>query len=280
MRPKQWTKNLFVFAGLLFTIDQGHSLTDILAVIAAFALFCVISGAIYIFNDLADIRQDRMHPVKSRRPIASGILPYANAFYASILLLVLGVTFAFVLSTDLGFILLIYAILMIAYSIHLKNIVILDVLIIAAGFVMRAMGGAEVIRVAISPWLLVCTTLLALFLGFAKRREELAGLGSDASNHRPCLEHYNEACLDQFLSITAGLTIMSYALYTFLSDTGMRHPGMYFTLVFVIYGVFRYLLLAGTNSGASAPEVLLVKDRPLLINFILWMLTCAVIILR
>lgn len=280
MRPRQWTKNLFVFAGLLFTLDHKHSPADLLAVIAAFALFCTISGAIYIFNDLMDIRQDRVHPVKSRRPIPSGRLPYTHAFTAFTVLVIVGLVFAFILSINFGCILLIYAVLMIAYSILLKNMVILDVLVISAGFVMRAMAGAEVLHVTISPWLLICTTLLALFMGFAKRREELAGLGPDARNHRPCLDQYNTVCLDQLLSITAGLTIMSYALYTFMSDTGIKHPGMYFTLVFVIYGIFRYLLLASNGYGASTPEVLLVKDKPLLINFILWLLTCAVIILR
>jgi 4-hydroxybenzoate polyprenyltransferase len=191
-----------------------------------------------------------------------------------------GLVLSFILNINFGLILLIYTVLMIAYSLFLKDIVILDVLIISSGFVMRAIGGAQAIHVTISPWLLICTTLLALFLGFAKRREELVGLGIDATNHRPCLEHYNIAYLDQLLSITAGLTIMSYALYTFLSDTGIKHSGMYFTLVFVIYGIFRYLLMASNNLGVSTPEVLLIKDRPLLINFILWMLTCAVIILR
>lgn len=280
MRPKQWTKNLFVFAGLLFTLDRKHSLADICAAIIAFILFCMVSGSIYIFNDLTDIRQDRIHPKKSKRPIASGKLLYKTALYASVCMIICAVILSFILNISFGFILLIYTFLMIAYSLLLKDIVILDVLIISSGFVMRAIGGAEVIHVTISPWLLICTTLLALFLGFAKRREELVGLGAEASNHRSCLEHYSISYLDQLLSITAGLTIMSYALYTFLSDTGIKHPGMYFTLVFVIYGVFRYLLMASNNFGVSSPEVLLIKDRPLLINFILWMMTCAVIILH
>lgn len=280
MRPKQWSKNLFVFAGLLFTLDRKHSTADFLAVISAFVLFSMVSGAIYIFNDLIDVKQDSVHPVKSKRPIASGKLHSMQALYAFSILIVSGLLFSFMLNTNFGLILLIYALLMIAYSILLKDMVILDVLVIASGFLMRAIGGAEVIHAAISPWLLICTTLLALFLGFAKRREELAGLGSDALSHRPCLEHYTTAYLDQLLNITAGSTIMSYALYTFLSDTGIRHPGMYFTLVFVIYGIFRYLLLANNSFGVSTPEVLLIKDKPLLVNFILWMLACAVIILR
>lgn len=278
MRPRQWTKNLFVFAGLLFTLDGHHSIADFLKVSAAFVLFCIISGSIYLVNDLLDAGRDRLHPVKRLRPIASGKIPAEAAWRIAFLLLASGLTLSFVLSLSFGVAALLYAVLMVAYSIILKDVVILDVLVISAGFVLRAVAGAEAINVRISFWLLVCTTLIALFLGFGKRRAELTGLGAEASNHRPSLEHYTVSYLDQLMSITAACTIMSYALYTFLSETGARHPSMYFTLAFVVYGIFRYLLLARSNAGACAPELLLLRDRPLLVNFVLWMLSCAIII--
>ncbi|MHB0998806.1 MAG: decaprenyl-phosphate phosphoribosyltransferase [Armatimonadota bacterium] len=278
MRPKQWIKNLFVFAGLIFTLDAGHTFIDLLKVTGAFTLFCIISGCIYIINDILDAPQDRLHEVKSQRPIAAGALPVNTAWRVSAVLLVVALGLSFVLDRSFGFISFLYASLLTAYSIFLKDVVILDVMVIAAGFVLRAIAGAAVIQVVISSWLLICTTLIALFLGLAKRREELVGMQDEASSHRASLEHYTVPFLDQLMNITSASTIMSYALYTFFSDTGIRHPYMRLTLPFVIYGIFRYLLLTHKNAGACSPELLLVRDRPLLINFILWVTACVLII--
>ena len=171
-----------------------------------------------------------------------------------------------------------YVVLQIAYSFGLKNLVILDVMIVATGFVLRAAGGAEVISIVISPWLLMCTILLALFLGLAKRRAELVVLQENASNHRASLERYTVPFLDQLISITTAAAVMSYALYTFFSETGKAHPYMMATLPFVIYGIFRYLLLIHENAGTDSPEILLVADKPLLLDIVLWAFACAAIV--
>ena len=277
MRPRQWTKNFFVFAGLLFTLDRYHPTADFIKVALAFALFCILSGGIYLFNDIQDANRDRKHPVKSRRPIASGELSERAASTASLILLAAGLTGSFLLDAGFAGIALLYVALLIAYSLFLKDVAILDVMTIAGGFVLRAAGGAMVIHVAISPWLLICTILLALFLGLAKRREELVRL-KGASGQRSCLAHYSVPFLDQLIGITAASTIIAYALYTFFSQTGSSHPYMMATLPFVIYGVFRYLLLLHRNAGAESPELLVLSDKPLLIDIVLWAAACVLIV--
>ncbi len=270
---------MFVFAGILFTIDMKHSITDCLLVVIAFILFCLISGSIYIINDISDIWNDRVHPEKKHRPIASGMLPLNIAWLAAIILSVFVIAVSFIINIDFGLIISIYFVSMVLYSYILKKLVIIDVAVIALGFVLRAMAGAEIIDVMISPWLLLCTTFIALFIGFGKRREELTELGINATEHRVNLMEYTVPYIDQLMNITAACMIISYSLYTFMSDTGLKHNYMYITIVFVIYGVFRYLFLAGKSAGAKSPELLLLSDKPLLINFILWVITCAVIIL-
>lgn len=278
MRPKQWTKNLFVLAGLLFTLDRYHPIADYGKVALAFLLFCILSGAVYVFNDLADARRDRRHPTKSRRPIASGELSSTAAWAVVLVLLIIGLAGSFALNFRFGVIALLYVVLLTAYSLFLKDIVIVDVMTIAAGFVFRAAAGAEAIDVAISPWLLMCTILIALFLGLGKRREELLDLQERASDFRLILGQYSVPLLDQLTNITAASTIIAYALYTFFSDTGRTHPYMMATLPFVIYGVFRYLLLIQKGAGAANPESLVVRDKPLLIDIVLWALACALIV--
>ncbi len=278
MRPKQWTKNLFVFAGLLFTLDKPHTSADILAVVAAFVLFCVFSGSVYLMNDACDIELDKIHPLKRNRPIASGRLSVRAASVAFVFLMVIGLTCAFRLSTVFGIIGAAYLALQIAYSFGLKNIVLLDVMIVATGFVLRAVAGAEVLHVIISQWLLICTILFALFLGLAKRRAEIIRLEENASNHRSSLEQYTVPFLDQLISITTATALMSYALYTFFSDTGKAHPLMMATLPFVIYGIFRYLFLIHDDAGADSPETLLLSDKPLLLDIVLWAVACALIV--
>lgn len=278
MRPKQWMKNLFVFAGLLFTLDKPHTSADLLAVISAFVLFCVFSGSVYLMNDIRDAERDRLHPIKRNRPIASGRLSVRTATVASVVLMVIGLACAFRLSVGFGIIGAAYLALQMVYSFGLKNVVLLDVMIVATGFVLRAVAGAEVLNVVISQWLLVCTILLALFLGLAKRRTELVRLEENASSHRSSLEQYTIPFLDQIISITTATAVMSYALYTFFSDTGKAHPLIMTTLPFVIYGIFRYLLLIHDDAGADSPETLLFSDKPLLLDIFLWAVACALIV--
>lgn len=280
MRPKQWTKNLFVFAGLLFSLDRAHPAEHYARVVAAFVLFCMLSGSVYLLNDVCDVERDRMHPRKRYRPIASGRLSTRTASLAAVFLAAAALAGAFALGLGFGATALGYAVLLVAYSFLLKGVVLLDVMTIATGFVLRAVAGAAVIHVAISPWLLTCTILIALFLGLAKRRQEMVGLQDQASNHRSSLEHYTVPFLDQLIGITASATIIAYTLYTFFSATGSKHPYMMATIPFVIYGIFRYLLLIHKNEGADSPEILLLKDKPLLLDVFLWALACGTIILR
>lgn len=280
LRPRQWSKNLFVFAGLLFTLDQYHPISDFVKVAAAFLLFCILSGCIYLVNDILDVEQDRKHPEKSLRPIASGALSIKAAWTAAVILLISSLAASFVLNQKFGIAAVAYAVLLVLYSFSIKKIVLLDVMTIAAGFVLRAVAGAVVIPVHISPWLLICTSLLALFMALAKRRDEILLLEEEAVNHRPSLEHYSVQFLDQLIIITSATTIIAYALYTFFSPTGFNHPYLIATLPFVIYGVFRYLLLVNSGAGAGAPELLLVRDKPLLADIFLWAIACAIIVTR
>jgi len=278
MRPRQWTKNFFVFAGLLFTLDQRHSIADFARVAAAFALFCVLSGSVYLLNDILDAERDRKHPLKSSRPVAAGKLSSGSAWIAALFLLAGGLAGSFLLNTAFGIAAAGYVALQIAYCFALKHVVILDVMVVATGFVLRAIAGAAVIGVVISPWLLMCTILLALFLGLAKRRAELVRLESNAGSHRVSLERYTVPFLDQLMAITTASTVISYALYTFFSKTGEAHPYMMATLPFVIYGIFRYLLLIHENAGADSPEILVITDKPLLLDILLWTVACALIV--
>lgn len=277
LRPKQWPKNALLFAGYLFTIQQGHNVDDLLRVLAGFGLFCGLSGATYMINDVADIERDRKHPRKCKRPIASGALPVKVALPFAILMIIAAVLGAFCLSTGFGVLTSSYLVLTLAYSARLKHVVIIDLLSIAAGFVIRAVAGAVVIGVAISPWLLVCSTLLALFLGFAKRRSELLSLEHGGLDHRPTLSEYSAPMLDQMLSITASTTLMAYCLYTFtaVSSTGQPHPQMMITIPFVVYGLFRYLFLVQMKNAGGNPELVLLEDKPMLLNVLLFMLVAA-----
>ena len=277
MRPGQWVKNLIVFAGLLFTLDRPHPATDYAMVVLAFVLFCILSGVVYLINDVRDADRDRKHPSKSQRPVAAGKLSPRAALTAAVVLAAVGLGGSFATSIKFGGIALLYVALMTVYSVSLKNAVILDVMTIAVGFVLRAVAGAAVIAVEISPWLLVCTILMALFLGLAKRHGELAELGEDAASHRSSLGQYTVPLLDQLINVTASASIIAYALYTFFSKTGSSHPYMMATLPFVIYGVFRYLMLVHKGNGAANPEALLLRDKPLLADIGLWAIACALV---
>ena len=275
LRPKQWTKNILVFAGYLFTIEQKHPPGSLVNVLAAFGLFCTVSGASYLFNDVIDARRDRTHPRKCKRPIASGALSARAALTFAAILFAAAIYASFVLDFYFGALVAGYCVLTCAYSAVLKHVVIVDLLVIAAGFVIRAVSGAVVIQVEISSWLLVCTTLLALFLGIAKRRSELVSLGDAGLDHRKTLGEYSAPMLDQMLSITSSAALMAYCLYTFTGKTGATHPYMMITLPFVIYGLFRYLFLVQTRNAGGSPELVLLEDRPMLINLILYVLAAA-----
>jgi 4-hydroxybenzoate polyprenyltransferase len=268
MRPRQWTKNVFVFAALVFDSKLLHR-TDFLRTLAGFGLFCLISSAVYIFNDILDVEADRQHPVKKDRPIASGKLRIRAAVAAGVILTLAALAGAMFLTWQLALTLLVYFAMMLAYSKWLKHALILDVLILAAGFVLRVHAGTVLITVRqFSPWLYVLMTLLALFLGFGKRRAELALLADDASNHRKVLDGYTLPLLDQFITIVSGTTILAYSLYTFfrLPD---NHTLM-LTIPFVVYAIFRYLYLIQVRHIGGEPEDILLTDRPFQISIFLW----------
>ncbi len=276
MRPKQWTKNLFLYAAVLFTdnvptafhqTQKWHNLN--LATIG-FLIFCVISGSIYLMNDVADREQDRVHPTKCKRPIASGRLPWSTAVVFSILFGWGGVASGYLVNFKFGNICLGYYILQVAYTFVLKHHVIIDIFAIAAGFCFRAVAGAFVIGVPNSVWLLMCTMQLALFLGFGKRRQELVALAGNAKDHRKSLSQYSVPFLDQLISIVLAGLIVSYALYTFTSPTAIAHKYLIITTVNVMYGIFRYLYLIHMEHKGGSPEAVLLEDRPMQINLLLW----------
>jgi len=274
MRPRQWTKNLLVFAALIFSQNLSN-LPMVSDATIAFIIFCLLSGSVYTLNDLLDVKQDRTHPKKSLRPLASGKLQPPIAIVSGSILVVLSLSNAFWLNTNFGFIALGYFILQIAYSTVLKHIVILDVLAVSIGFVLRAIAGAEVINVPISSWLLVCTILLALFLSLGKRRHEIILLEDNAADHRKILFEYSPALLDQMISVVTASTVVAYALYTMSAETitKFQTDNLKYTIPFVLYGIFRYLYLIHQKSEGGSPEKILLNDRPLLINIILYLLT-------
>ena len=277
-RPEQWSKNLFVFAALLF----GNRLLQPDAVVmafATFAIFCGLSAAVYLLNDIADRDVDRQHPLKRTRPIASGAVPIPTATAAAAVLGLSSVGAAFLLRPLLGIVALAYLTLLVLYSAALKHIVIVDVLTIAGGFVLRAVAGAVAIDVPISSWLLVCTTLLALFLALSKRRHELALLGDQATWHRRILQEYSPYLLDQMIAVVTASTLIAYSVYATSAETasklGTDRLGL--TIPFVLYGIFRYLYLVHQKRGGGSPAAMLLTDRPLLACVAAW--ACCVVLL-
>jgi len=270
MRPRQWTKNAFVLAAVVFD-RQLLNPTAILDSLAGLFLFCLLSSSVYIFNDILDIEFDRQHPQKRNRPIASGKLSVRSATLLGIILLLVTIPSSFLLSPFFGWIALIYFLVNLAYSNWLKHIPLIDVLIIAAGFVLRVAGGVSLIQVErFSPWLYVVTTLLALYLGFGKRRAELSLLDKGANAHRRVLDGYNLQFLDQLITIVSSTTIVAYSLYTFSAPNLPDNYTMMLTIPFVIYGIFRYLYLLQVEQAGGSPEDLLLGDRPLQISILLW----------
>jgi 4-hydroxybenzoate polyprenyltransferase len=277
MRPKQWTKNLIVFAALIFDLQLDEP-GRVLVAGAAFAAFCLASGSVYLINDLLDREADRRHPTKRNRPIASGKLPEKVAVLAAAAAIVAAPAIGALIRPGFGLIIAVYIALMLSYSLWIKHMVILDVFAIAAGFVLRAAGGAVALDVPISPWLYVCTVLLALFLGFGKRRNEIQVLEGVAGLHRKNLEEYSVGLLDQLILLTAAATVMSYSLYSFTAPSLPENHAMMLTIPFVLYGIFRYLLLVYVREEGGAPEQLLLSDRPLLISVGLWALAAVAIL--
>ncbi len=277
MRPKQWTKNVFVWAALVF--DRKLFQTQyLLPTLAGFAIFCLLSSAVYLINDLVDIERDRLHPVKRNRPLASGQLRKSTAVIAAALIIVVCVPAAFALNVQFGVISTAYLLLMIAYSFYLKNRVIVDVMTIAAGFVLRVAGGVVLVNVErFSPWLYICMTLLALFLGFSKRRHELALLAEDANNHRAILDEYSLRFLDEMINVVASSTVIAYSLYTFFAPNVPANHTMMLTIPFVLYGIFRYLYLIHVREEGGSPEELLLKDKPFFLNVVLFGIAVIVI---
>jgi 4-hydroxybenzoate polyprenyltransferase len=268
MRPRQWTKNAFVFAAIVFDGKLFH-LVDFLHTLAGFALFCLISSSVYIFNDLLDVKADREHPVKKNRPIASGRLPTRIAFLIGVLFVILTLALALLIEWKFALVLLVYFTLMMAYSKWLKHIPIVDVFILAAGFLLRVHAGTTIIQVQrFSPWLYVVMTLLALYLGFGKRRAELALLTDNAANHRKVLEGYSIPLLDQYIVIVSGTTVVAYSLYTFFRPDAPLD--LMLTIPFVVYAIFRYLYVIQIKHAGGEPEEILLTDRPLQISILLW----------
>ena len=277
MRPRQWTKNVFIFAALVFD-KQLFVVDSFVRTLAGFALFCLISSSVYIFNDLADIEADRQHPEKKKRPIPSGQLSVGAAWGGGILLVAIALGLGYLLAPAFAGVIGLYFIINMAYSKWLKHIPILDVLIIAAGFVLRVGAGVTLINVErFSPWLYVVMTLLSLFLGFGKRRAELALLAHGAGSHRKVLDGYTIPLLDQYIMIVSGTTIVAYSLYTFSAPNVPANHTMMLTIPFVVYTIFRYLYLIHVEDEGGAPEEILLTDRPFQIAMVLWALTVFVI---
>jgi 4-hydroxybenzoate polyprenyltransferase len=271
LRPSQWTKNLFVFAGLIF----GEKLRDPEAVVQAclaFAVFCLLSGTVYLINDVLDREADRLHPIKSRRPVASGAIAPAAALTTAAILVVLSLSLAFTINRTFGLVAASYLTLLALYSLSLKHVVIVDVIVLAGGFVLRAYGGAVAINVAFSHWLLLLMLLLALFLGLSKRRAELVSLASDARGHRPSLAEYSPYLLDQMIGVVTASTLLAYAFYTISPETTAKFhtDHLLLTVPFPLYGIFRYLYLVHQREGGGNPSEMLLTDKPLLLCVALW----------
>ncbi|MGC9004706.1 MAG: decaprenyl-phosphate phosphoribosyltransferase [bacterium] len=276
LRPHQWTKNLFVIAPLIFAGE--FSLSKTVLSFSAFFVLSLLAGGLYIINDLVDVERDRRHPQKRLRPIAAGNLSPSIARLAALFFTLFPLILSLFISPFFTIVCFSFASLQIAYSFLLREVVLLDVLTIAFSFILRVEAGATAIDVPASTWIILCTFLLAILLATGKRRGELLSLKTSASYHREVLKEYPLPLLDQLMSISASSCIISYALYTFFSSTGEKHPLLAWTVPFVIYGIFRYLYLAYKTDLGEFPEQAIVKDLPLLTCIALWALSCILII--
>jgi 4-hydroxybenzoate polyprenyltransferase len=270
MRPKQWAKNIFVFAPLVFDLKLFHPVY-LARTLAGFVLLCMISGAVYLINDLVDAEKDRQHPRKRNRPIASGRLSPRLALTAATLIPMMSIPLGFWLDPLFGAILVAYFVLQIAYSFALKNSVIIDAMAVATGFVLRVAAGIPLVEAErFSPWIYTCMGLLALFISFSKRRHELTLLGENADNHRESLGEYTVPLLDQFILIVTAATLVAYTLYTFSAPNLPPNYTMMLTVPLVLYAVFRYLYLVYVKGLGGEPEEIVLRDRPLQVGVLLW----------
>jgi len=273
LRPQQWAKNLVVFAALIFAKELDHW-PALETSLLAFLIFCLLSSAVYLFNDVLDISSDQQHPIKSRRPIASGRIAKKTAISLSILLMLAGLLASFGLNPKFSIVALAYLFLTTLYSLVLKQMVILDVMAVSVGFVLRAVAGAVAIGVEISSWLLVCTVLLALFLSLGKRRHELVLLEDEATSHRKILTEYSPYFLDQMMAVVTASTVVAYCFYTLSPEIEQKLNTRYLSLTipFVLYGIFRYLYLIHQKEKGGNPTQMLLNDKPILVNVILWII--------
>jgi len=279
LRPHQWIKNLFIFAPLIFS-ENILNIRMVLTTGMAFVCFCLLSGAVYLLNDLKDIEEDRRHPVKSKRPLAAGRISSRHAWTAFVIVSIMAGLAASALNRDFLLTALLYFVLQVGYSLRLKHVVILDVFSIAVGFLIRVVGGALAIRVEISPWLLICTLLLALFMALSKRRHELILMSSRAVDHRPILIEYSPGLLDQMIAVVTSATVIAYCLYTIAEETVVKFGtrDLIYTVPFVLYGIFRYLYLIHQKSEGGSPESIIIRDRALLADILLWIAVASMII--
>jgi 4-hydroxybenzoate polyprenyltransferase len=286
VRPRQWTKNGIVFLALVFSVDQEYQLSDpdswlpkVLASIVAFVCFVLVCSADYLVNDIRDIESDRLHPRKRKRPIAAGLLSVNAAWVWATALFLAGNAAAFALDWQMGLVVLAYTVMMLAYSYVLKHLVLIDLMVIATGFVLRAMAGALAIDVPISPWLYVVTALGALFLGINKRRAEIELLQDGAGGHRKILDEYSPELLQQMSATVTAATLMAYGLYTFTADGLPANHSMMLTIPFVLYGIFRYIYLVDAKKEGGSPEEVLLRDVPIMLTLVGWIVTAAIILL-
>jgi len=278
MRPKQWTKNVLLFGGIVFS-KHLFDPDPFLKALLGFFVFCVLSGFVYVLNDITDIEKDKKHPKKQHRPIASGALPPAFALPASAVLAAAALAVGFHISPGFALVSSLYLVIQVLYSYLLKNLVMLDIMTISAGFVIRALAGAIAVEVEFSSWLIACTIFLSLFLAIAKRRHELVSLGDNAIAHRIILKEYTPRLLDQMISIVTASTIMAYTLYTMSPQTAQKFGTkyLYITVPFVLYGLLRYLYLVYRKEMGGSPAQILLEDIPLVIDVLLW-IACVLIL--
>ncbi len=279
LRPKQWSKNLIIFAGVIFS-QNFLKVNYLLKSIAAFIVFCLLSGVVYIINDIVDRKADQKHPEKSKRPIAAGRFKVNIAIICAIILVLIALISAYFLNFSFFLVALSYFLLMIAYSFFFKKIVILDVIIVATGFALRTFAGTVVIAVEISVWLFLCSILLALFLAISKRRHELVYLDNGGFSHRTVLGQYSKLLLDQLISIVTAATIIAYSIYTIAPETitKFHSKNLVLTIPFVLYGIFRYLYLIYQKQMGGSPERVLLEDKPLIVSVLVWFLSILLII--
>ena len=279
LRPTQWAKNLVLFAALIFSKHLFNA-EDVVVTVLAFCCFCLVASGAYVMNDIRDCERDRQHPLKSRRPLPSGRVPRSTAVAVAIGLVSVGLMGAFALGLGFGLLTGFYFAMQVAYTYAVKDMVILDVMSIATGFVVRAVAGGVVIGVPVSPWLIICTYLLALFLGFCKRRHELVLLEDRAIEHRVALREYSPYFLDQMIAVVTASTVVAYAIYTASPEVREKlgTDQLYLTIPFVLFGIFRYLYLVHQRELGGNPTQLLLSDQPLLIDVVLWILTASLLL--